>query len=114
MAKKCMDMGFYISVPGTVTFPKAKELKEVVKKVPLSNLLIETDCPFLTPVPYRGKRNEPLFVRYVAEEVASLKGVSVETVAEVTSRNFSMLFSLPSLSQAQEEPSLPDPPSKLL
>lgn len=92
MAKTCIDMGFYISIPGTVTFPKAIKLQEVVKRVPLSNMLIETDCPFLTPVPYRGKRNEPVFVRYVAEKIASLKGVPFEEVAEVTSQNFRDLF----------------------
>ena len=92
MAKRCIDMGFYISIPGTVTFPKAIELQEIVKKLPLSTIFIETDCPFLTPVPYRGKRNEPFFVKYVAEKVASLKGISVEEVAETTSENFGRLF----------------------
>ena len=92
MAKSCIDMGFYISIPGTVTFPKAVELREIVKKLPISKILIETDCPFLTPVPYRGKRNEPSFVKYVAEKVASLKDMSFEEVAEITSQNFRSLF----------------------
>ncbi|RJP59662.1 MAG: TatD family deoxyribonuclease [Deltaproteobacteria bacterium] len=92
MAKSCIDMGFYISIPGTITFPKAGELQEIVKKLPLSKIMIETDCPFLTPVPYRGKRNEPSFVRYVAEKIASLKDTSLEEVAEITSQNFRSLF----------------------
>lgn len=92
MASSCIDMGFYISIPGTVTFPKALELQEIVKKLPISKILIETDCPFLTPVPYRGKRNEPSFIRYVAEKIASLKGISFEEVAEITSQNFRSLF----------------------
>ena len=92
MANSCIDMGFYISIPGTVTFPKAVGLQEIVKKLPLSKILIETDCPFLTPVPYRGKRNEPSFIRYVAEKIASLKGISFEEVAETTSQNFRSLF----------------------
>jgi len=92
MAKSCIDMGFYISIPGTITFPKALELQEIVKKLPLSKILIETDCPFLTPVPYRGKRNEPSFVRYVAEKIASLKDMPFEEVAEITSQNFRTLF----------------------
>ena len=94
MAKSCMDMGFYISIPGTITFPKALELQETVKKLPLSKMLIETDCPFLAPVPRRGKRNEPAFVKYVAEKIASLKRISFEEVAEITSRNFKDLFHL--------------------
>ncbi|MFA4911745.1 MAG: TatD family hydrolase [Desulfobacteria bacterium] len=92
MAKSCIDMGFYISIPGTITFPKAVELQDIVKKLPLSKIMIETDCPFLTPVPYRGKRNEPSFVRYVAEKIASLKDTSLEEVAEITSQNFRSLF----------------------
>ena len=94
MAKSCMDMGFYISIPGTITFPKALELQETAKKLPLSKMLIETDCPFLAPVPRRGKRNEPAFVKYVAEKIASLKRISFEEVAEITSRNFRDLFHL--------------------
>ncbi|MFH2011129.1 MAG: TatD family hydrolase [Pseudomonadota bacterium] len=93
MAKCCIDMGFYVSIPGTVTFPKAVELREIVKRLPLSKILIETDCPFLTPVPYRGKRNEPSYVKYTAENIASIKGISFEEVAEVTSKNFKDLFS---------------------
>ncbi|MDY7030496.1 MAG: TatD family hydrolase [Thermodesulfobacteriota bacterium] len=92
MAKSCMDMGFYISIPGTITFPKTLELQETVKKLPLSKMLIETDCPFLAPVPRRGKRNEPAFVKYVAEKIASLKRISFEEVAEITSQNFKNLF----------------------
>jgi len=92
MAKSCLDMGFSISIPGTVTFPKALQLQEIVKKLPLSSILIETDCPFLAPVPHRGKKNEPSFVRYVAEKIAFMKNTSFENVAKATSLNFKRLF----------------------
>ncbi len=94
MASACMDMGFYISVPGTVTFTKAQTLQEVVRRIPLERILIETDCPFLAPVPFRGKRNEPAFVQYVARAIADIKKVDFETVAEVTSRNACSVFSV--------------------
>lgn len=92
VAKAAMDMGFYISFSGIVTFKNAKELKEVARAVPLDRMLIETDAPYLAPVPNRGKTNEPGFVRYVAEEIARLKGVSTEEVGEVSSANFFRLF----------------------
>ena len=92
MAEAGMDMGFYISISGIVTFKKANELKEVVRRVPLNKLLLETDSPYLAPMPYRGKENQPAYVREVAEYVALLKGVSVEEVAKVTSDNFFSLF----------------------
>src|SRR5208337_2628595 len=69
MAKTCLDMGFYISIPGSITFKNAESFREVVKRIPLESLLIETDSPFLTPVPFRGKRNEPSYVRYTAQRV---------------------------------------------
>jgi TatD DNase family protein len=94
VARAAMDMGFYISFSGIVTFKNAKELKEVARAVPLERMLIETDAPYLAPVPHRGKTNEPGFVKHVAEEIARLKGVPVEEVGEVTSRNFFRLFSL--------------------
>jgi TatD DNase family protein len=96
MASACMDMGFYISVPGTVTFAKAQALQEVVRRIPLERVLIETDCPFLAPVPFRGKRNEPAYVQYVAHAIAEIKKLSFEAVAEVTSRNACSVFSIPS------------------
>lgn len=95
MAFACIDMGFSISIPGTVTFKKAATLHEVVKKVSLEHLLIETDCPFLTPVPYRGKRNEPAYVRHVAERIAEIKKTGLEDVARATTENAYRVFSLP-------------------
>jgi TatD DNase family protein len=92
VAKAAMDLGFYISFSGIVTFKNAKDLKEVAQAVPLDRMLIETDSPYLAPMPYRGKTNEPGFVKHVAEEIARLKEASVEEVGEVTSRNFRKLF----------------------
>ncbi len=94
MASACMDMGFYISVPGTVTFTKAQTLQEVVRRIPLERVLIETDCPFLAPVPFRGKRNEPAYVQYVARAIAEIKKIGFETVAAVTSENARLLFGI--------------------
>lgn len=94
MAKQAMDLGFYISFSGIVTFKNAKEVAEVAEKVPLQNLLIETDAPYLTPVPFRGKPNGPQFVRYVAEKIAELHRTSVEEVAAITTANFYNLFKL--------------------
>lgn len=94
VAKAAMDMGFYISFSGIVTFKNAKEIKAVAQAVPLDRMLIETDSPYLAPVPYRGKTNEPGFVKHVAEEIARLKEISVEEVGEITSRNFLNLFSI--------------------
>jgi TatD DNase family protein len=87
MAKKCLELGFSISVPGTITFKNAEVFKEIVRKLPLESLLVETDAPYLTPFPFRGKRNEPSYVRYTAEKVAEVKRVSFEKVAEVTTQN---------------------------
>jgi len=92
MAWDCISMGFLISIPGTVTFKNAKRMRDVAKKVPLDYLVVETDCPFLTPVPYRGKRNEPAYVRYTAEVVAKIKGLLFEEVAATTTRNARNIF----------------------
>jgi TatD DNase family protein len=92
MAKRCLDIGFYVSLAGIVTFPRALELKEVAKMVPLDRLLIETDSPFLAPVPHRGKRNEPAHVARVAEVIAELRGAVTETIADATRRNHVRLF----------------------
>jgi len=92
MAHQCIDMGFYISIPGTVTYPNSQVLHEVVKGIKIEQMLVETDCPYLTPVPYRGKRNEPAFVRYAAEKVAELKGLTLGDVARITSLNSERLF----------------------
>lgn len=92
VAEAAMALGFHISFSGIVTFKSAKELKEVARRVPLERLLIETDAPYLAPVPHRGRRNEPAYVRHVAEEIAALKEVAVEEVAAASSRNFFRLF----------------------
>jgi len=94
MALKCIDMGFYISIPGTVTFKNAKKQQSVVREIPIEKLLIETDCPFLAPVPYRGKRNEPLYVTHVAAAIAGIKNMPVEEVARITVLNTKELFVL--------------------
>ncbi|WP_083711478.1 TatD family hydrolase [Domibacillus epiphyticus] len=91
-ALECVKMNFYISLGGPVTFKNAKKPKEVAVAVPLDKLLIETDCPYLAPHPYRGKRNEPAYVKLVAEEIAALKECSYEKVAEATMKNAQMLF----------------------
>jgi TatD DNase family protein len=94
MAKKYLELGFSISVPGTITFKNAEGFKEIVRKLPLESLLVETDAPYLTPVPFRGKRNEPSYVRYTAEKVAEVKKISFQKVAEVTTRNALRVFRL--------------------
>ena len=92
VAEAALAMGFYISFSGIVTFKSAKDLKDVACRVPLERMLIETDSPYLAPMPHRGKRNEPAYVRHVAEEIAGLRGISLEQVGEATSRNFRDLF----------------------
>ncbi|PWA12113.1 hydrolase TatD [Pueribacillus theae] len=93
-AKACIDLNFYISIGGPVTFKNAKQLKEVVAKLPLERLLIETDCPYLAPHPFRGKRNEPAYVKYVAEQIALLKGIDYQELAQKTSDNAKQLFGI--------------------
>lgn len=93
-AKECVDMNFYISLGGPVTFKNAKKPKEVAEAIPLEKLLIETDCPYLAPHPYRGKRNEPSYVKLVAEQIAEIKGLSLEEVAEATTANAQKLFGI--------------------
>lgn len=93
-ALECVKMNFYISLGGPVTFKNAKKPKEVAEAVPLDKLLIETDCPYLAPHPYRGKRNEPAYVKLVAEEIAALKHLSYEEVADATMKNANTLFQL--------------------
>ena len=94
MARACMDMGFYISIPGSITFKNAEGFREIVKRIPLESLLVETDAPFLTPEPFRGKRNEPSYVRYTAQKVADIKKSSFEKVAEVTTDNALRVYRL--------------------
>lgn len=96
-AKQVMDYGFYISIPGIVTFKNAKVLQQVAQCIPAEFLLLETDGPFLAPVPYRGKRNEPCYLLYVAEQVASLRQTTIDNIASITSNNAMRLFSLPQL-----------------
>lgn len=92
MAKQALDLGFYISFSGIVTFNSAKDLQDVAKQVPLDRMLVETDCPYLAPVPFRGKPNQPAYVRHTAEFIATLRGVAFETIAESTTENFFNLF----------------------
>ena len=92
LARRALDLGFAISFSGIVTFKRAEELREIAKEVPLDRLLIETDCPFLAPVPYRGKRNEPAYVVEVARCIAELRGLSLEEIARVTTYNFECIF----------------------
>ena len=92
MAQRVLDFGFHLSLAGIVTFPRAGELKEVAKMVPLERLLIETDSPFLAPVPHRGQRNEPANVVHVAETIAALRGVDVTTIGDAARANFARLF----------------------
>ncbi|RYF81857.1 MAG: TatD family deoxyribonuclease [Comamonadaceae bacterium] len=92
VARAALDLGFYISFSGILTFKKAQDLREVASFVPLDRLLIETDSPYLAPVPYRGKVNNPSYVPYVAAQIAELRGMTAEAVGELTSRNFDTLF----------------------
>jgi TatD DNase family protein len=92
VAQGALDLGFHISFSGIVTFKNAQEIKDVARRVPLDRMLIETDSPYLAPVPFRGKLNEPAYVRYVAEEIARLRDMPLEEVAAVTSGNFFRLF----------------------
>ena len=92
LAQKAVDVGFMISFSGIVTFKKADELRAIAKQVPLERLLIETDCPYLTPVPHRGKRNQPAYVVEVARCLAGLHGIEIEAIAELTSENFRRFF----------------------
>lgn len=92
--KWILDNGFYVSISGMVTFKKAENILEIAKAIPMDRLLIETDCPYLTPEPYRGKRNEPSYVRYVAEALAKVKGLSVEALGEITTKNAKAIFKI--------------------
>lgn len=94
MAHACIDMGFYISIPGSVTYKNGGPYHDLLKKLPLQSIVVETDAPFLAPVPFRGKRNEPSYVRYTAEKVAEIKGVSFEKIAEATTENARRVFRL--------------------
>lgn len=92
VAEAAIKMGFYISFSGIVTFKNAVQLKEVAQAIPLDNMLVETDSPYLAPVPFRGKTNQPAYVKYVAQEIAYLRGISLEAVMDATTHNFFTLF----------------------
>lgn len=94
IAQRAMELGFYISFSGIVTFKNARTLQEVAKKIPLDRLLIETDSPYLAPVPYRGKQNHPALVKYVAESIAHLRGMAYEDIAKISTDNFYRCFKL--------------------
>lgn len=94
LARAAMDLGFYISFSGNITFKKAGDLRAIAAQIPLDRLLVETDCPYLTPVPFRGKRNEPARVVDVARGLAEVRGMSLEEIGQVTSANFATLFGL--------------------
>jgi TatD DNase family protein len=92
LARKALDLGLFVSISGIVTFKKSQELRDIVADVPLDRLLVETDAPYLSPEPHRGKRNEPLHVRHTAAKVAEIKGISAEELADITTANFFRLF----------------------
>ena len=94
MAREYVKMGYYIGIGGVVTFKNAKKLVNVVKEIPLTSIVLETDCPYLAPVPYRGKRNSSLYLPYVAEKIAEIKGVNIEEVVRQTEENSRMLYDL--------------------
>jgi TatD DNase family protein len=95
MAREYLDMGYYIGVGGVVTFKNGRKLKEVVEQIPLQRIVLETDAPYLAPVPYRGKRNCSLYLSYVAQEIAAIKHIPVETVYETTLENAKNMYRLP-------------------
>lgn len=92
--EEMLALGFYVGISGPVTFPKAERLRAVAAQVPLERLVVETDCPYLTPVPYRGKRNEPAYVRYVAEQIALARQVAPQAIAQATTQNAQCLFGI--------------------
>ena len=92
VAHAAIELGFHISFSGILTFKNATIIKEVAQKIPLEKILIETDSPYLAPTPYRGKTNQPAYVKHVAEEIARLRNISLEEVGEATSQNFKRLF----------------------
>ena len=91
-AKAALDLGFYISFSGILTFKSAETLRDVAKKIPADRILVETDSPYLTPAPYRGKPNSPAYTYYVAEKLAEIRNTSIDDIARVTTQNFNQLF----------------------
>ena len=94
MAEKCLEMGFFISIPGAITFGKSEKLQDVIRHIPVTDILVETDAPYLTPHPHRGKRNEPAYVIHTARKVAEIKGLSLEELASVTYQNTRNVFGI--------------------
>ena len=94
LAKEFVKMGFYIGVGGVVTFKNARKLVETVKEIPLGRILLETDCPYLAPVPFRGKRNSSLYLPFVVSRIAEIKGITEEEVIRTTERNAEMMYGL--------------------
>lgn len=101
LARIALDLGFYISISGIVTFKSASALRDVIKTIPVDRLLVETDAPYLAPTPHRGKRNEPSFVAHTAACLAELKGLAIEDMAQITTQNFFTLFSKAEFSKAE-------------
>src|SRR5580698_3857126 len=100
-AKRALDMGFMISFAGNITFPKAQQIRDAALEIPFDRLLIETDAPYLAPVPHRGKRNEPAFVKETARRLGELRGLSADEVGERTSNNFYNFFKLAEISESK-------------
>ena len=100
-AKRALDMGFMISFAGNVTFPKAQQIRDAALEVPLDRMFIETDCPYLAPIPYRGKRNEPAYVKETARKLGELRGLSMEEVGERTARNFYNFFKISEIAESK-------------
>jgi hydrolase, TatD family len=94
MAEKCLEMGFFISIPGAITFGKSEKLQDVIRHIPVTDILVETDAPYITPHPHRGKRNEPAYVIHTARKVAEIKGLSLEELASVTYQNTKNVFGI--------------------
>jgi TatD DNase family protein len=94
MAKACLDLGFFISIPGTITFKNSGDLREALRKIPFDRILVETDCPFLAPVPVRGKRNEPAYVKFTASKLAEVRESTFDEVARITTENTKRAFRL--------------------
>ena len=92
--RECVKEGWYIALGGVVTFKNAVKMKDVAREVPLDKLVLETDSPYLTPVPFRGKENKPAYVRYVAEEIAKIRGLNVEEIVDITTRNAEEFFEI--------------------
>jgi len=102
MAKECLNLGFHLSFTGTITYPKNTEIRNIIKQIPLDRILVETDSPYLSPQKFRGKRNEPAYVRFTAEKIAEIKGLTFADVARITSRNCHNLFGIGSINQSSK------------